>query len=210
MCVTSLFFEWAYLDLFSSMHYKHILQIFHGSFHPVVERSWPLGELQEQLINSFQQLLCPLWGLHIITYVSCPLKSQKTQSTSKRPQRSHHLNISHANPKTNILSPALMSNPRLHNTGMALLTTNTSSVFPDCNSPQQGMAGRWTENRPLCLSFRLNPWLFSQTLKYLQVWDGQHGSEEVTSGHSASPFTGRTLISISPFTLLFHHSIRVR
>lgn len=113
-------------------------------------------------------------------------------------QRSHHLNISHENPKTNILSPALMSNPRLHNIGMALLTPNTSSVFPDCNSPQQGMAGRWTENRPLCLSFRLNPWLFSQTLKHLQVWDGQHGSEEVTSGHSASPFTGRTLTSISP------------
>lgn len=53
---------WAYLDLVSRMHYEHVLQVLHGSFHPVVERSRPLCKLQEQLINSLQELFCPLRG----------------------------------------------------------------------------------------------------------------------------------------------------
>lgn len=139
----------------------------------------------------------------------------------KRPIASHlqlslrsHLHISLTNPKTNILSPVFMTNPRVHNIGMALLTPNSSLVYPDCPSPQQGIVGcgRWTENRPLSLSFRLNPWRFSQTLGHLQVWNGQHGSEEVAGGLLASHFMGRTLsyFPCIPSTLAFHHPIRVR
>lgn len=59
-------YSYAYLDFFYSMHYEHVLQILHGSFHPVVERSWPLGKLQEQLINGLQELFRPLKGLQDI------------------------------------------------------------------------------------------------------------------------------------------------
>ena len=68
-------------------------------------------------------------------------------------------------------------------------------------------SGRWTENRPLSLSFRLNPWPFSRALTHLQVWNGQHGSEEVASGLSASPSMDGTLTSISPLSPLPFHFI---
>lgn len=53
------------------MHYEHVLQILHGSLHPVVERSQPLGKLYEQLINRLQQLLCTLRELQDITCLDC-------------------------------------------------------------------------------------------------------------------------------------------
>lgn len=67
-------------------------------------------------------------------------------------------------------------------------------------------SGIRTDNRPLSLSFRLNPWPFSQALTHLQVWNGQHGSEEVASGLWASHFLDRTLT----FSPQFYPSIWVR
>lgn len=117
------------------MHYEHVLQILHGSFHPVVERSRPLGKLQEQLINSFQQLLCPLRGLQdntYLLYIFLPITSNLQLSVRLYPEpRSHHLHISHTNPKTNIPSPVLITNPRVHNTDMALLTPYSGLVVPE-------------------------------------------------------------------------------
>lgn len=49
-----------HLSFFNGVDDEHVLQILHGSFHPVVERSRSLRKLQEQLINSLQQLLRPL------------------------------------------------------------------------------------------------------------------------------------------------------
>lgn len=104
-----------------------------------------------------------------------------------------------------------MANPGVHNIGMAL-TPNFGLVVhdrvPSPSPPQQGMvgSGRWTENRPLSLSFRLNPWPSSRGLTHLQVWNGQHGSEEVASGLSASHFQDRTPTSISPLSPSPSHS----
>lgn len=97
-----------------------------------------------------------------------------------------------------------MTNPRVHNIGMALLTPNSGLVIPDriipLSSQRMAGSGRLIENRPLSLSFRLNPWPFSTALTHLQVWNGQHGSEEMASGLSASRFLDRTLTSISPWS----------
>lgn len=46
-----------YLDLLNAVNNEHILQVLHGSVHPVVEWRRPLGELQVQLINCLPQLL---------------------------------------------------------------------------------------------------------------------------------------------------------
>lgn len=46
-----------YLNLFNAVDNKHILQVLHGSVHPVVEGRRPLGELQVQLVNGLPQLL---------------------------------------------------------------------------------------------------------------------------------------------------------
>lgn len=55
---------YTYLDLFNSVHYEHVLQVLHSSLHPVVERSRPLGKLQEQLIDGLQKFFRPLRRLH--------------------------------------------------------------------------------------------------------------------------------------------------
>ena len=49
-----------YLDLFDGVHDKHVLQVLHGSLHPVVKWSRSLRKLKEQLVYGIQQLLCPL------------------------------------------------------------------------------------------------------------------------------------------------------
>lgn len=49
-----------YLDLLNVVDDEHVLQVLHGSFHPVVERCCSLGVLQVKLIYGLQLLLCPL------------------------------------------------------------------------------------------------------------------------------------------------------
>lgn len=46
-----------YLDLLNAVYDEHVLQILHGSIHPVVKWCCSLSELQVQLINSFPQFL---------------------------------------------------------------------------------------------------------------------------------------------------------
>ncbi len=48
------------LDLLDAVHDEHVLQILHGSVHPVVEGRRPLGELQVQLINRLPQFFYTL------------------------------------------------------------------------------------------------------------------------------------------------------
>lgn len=49
--------RWLYLDLLNAVDNEHVLQVLHGSVHPVVEGRRPLGKLQVQLVNSLPQLL---------------------------------------------------------------------------------------------------------------------------------------------------------
>lgn len=42
------------------MDNEGVLKVLHGTLHPVVERRRPLGELQVQLVDGFQQLLSSL------------------------------------------------------------------------------------------------------------------------------------------------------
>lgn len=46
-----------YLDLLNAVDNEHVLQVLHGSVHPVVEGCRPLGKLQVQLVNSLPQFL---------------------------------------------------------------------------------------------------------------------------------------------------------
>lgn len=46
-----------YLNLLDAVDDEHVLQVLHGSVHPVVEGSSPLGKLQIQLIDGLPQLL---------------------------------------------------------------------------------------------------------------------------------------------------------
>lgn len=46
-----------YLNLLDAVDNEHVLQVLHGSVHPVVEGSSPLGKLQIQLIDGLPQLL---------------------------------------------------------------------------------------------------------------------------------------------------------
>ena len=46
-----------YLDLLDAVDDEHVLQVLHGSVHPVVERRCPLGKLQVQLVDGLPQLL---------------------------------------------------------------------------------------------------------------------------------------------------------
>lgn len=46
-----------YLDLLNAVDNEHVLQVFHGSIHPVVKGGCPLGELQVKLVNGLPQLL---------------------------------------------------------------------------------------------------------------------------------------------------------
>ena len=50
----------SYLDLLNIVNDEHVLQVLHGSLHPVVERRRSLGVLQVELIYRLQLLLCPL------------------------------------------------------------------------------------------------------------------------------------------------------
>lgn len=49
-----------YLDLLDVVNNEHVLQVLHGSLHPVVERRCSLGVLQVELIYRLQLLLCSL------------------------------------------------------------------------------------------------------------------------------------------------------
>ncbi len=49
-----------YLYFLNGVDDKSVLQVFHGSLHPVVKGRRPFGKLQVQLINRFQQFLSPL------------------------------------------------------------------------------------------------------------------------------------------------------
>ena len=48
------------LDLLDAVDNEHVLQVLHGSLHPVVEGRGSLGKLQVQLVDCFQQLLSSL------------------------------------------------------------------------------------------------------------------------------------------------------
>lgn len=48
---------WLYLDLFNAVDNEHVLQVLHGSVHPVVKGGRPLGKLQVQLVDGLPQLL---------------------------------------------------------------------------------------------------------------------------------------------------------
>lgn len=63
----------------------------------------------------------------------------------------------------------------------------------------------------LSLSFRLNPWRFSQALTLLQVCNVQLGSEEVADGPLASHSKGKThhCFSCVASTPPFHHPVQV-
>lgn len=63
----------------------------------------------------------------------------------------------------------------------------------------------------LSVSFRLNPWRFSQPLTHLQVCNVQLGSEEVADGPLASHSEGKTHLYFScvPSTPPFHHPVQV-
>lgn len=50
----------AHLDLLNGMYNEGILQVLHGSLHPVVEGCSSLGIFQVQLVDGLQQLLCSL------------------------------------------------------------------------------------------------------------------------------------------------------
>ena len=50
----------AHLDLLDGVHDEGVLKVLHGPLHPVVEGCSPLGVLQVQLVNRFQQFFCPL------------------------------------------------------------------------------------------------------------------------------------------------------
>lgn len=49
--------KWENLDLLNAVDNEHVLQVFHGSIHPVVEGCCPLSKLQVQLVNGLPQLL---------------------------------------------------------------------------------------------------------------------------------------------------------
>lgn len=92
---------------------------------------------------------------------------------SKEKSSSSHLTYKS---QKNIPSPVLMTNLRGHNIVMASLTPNSGFVVPDKIPPLPSLhtvgVGEWemTENRPLPLSFRLNPWPYSRGLTHSQVW----------------------------------------
>jgi len=46
-----------HLDLLDAVDDEHVLQVLHGSVHPVVEGRRPLGELQVKLVDGLPQLL---------------------------------------------------------------------------------------------------------------------------------------------------------
>lgn len=46
------------LDLLDGVDDEHVLQVFHGTLHPVVKGGCPLGIFQMQLVNGLQLLLC--------------------------------------------------------------------------------------------------------------------------------------------------------
>jgi hypothetical protein len=60
----------AHLDLLDGVYDEGVLQVFHGSLHPVVEGRSPLGVLQVQLVNGFQQFLCPLEAPSRVGYLT--------------------------------------------------------------------------------------------------------------------------------------------
>lgn len=52
----------SYLDLLYGVDNEHVLKVFHGTLHPVVERRCPLGVFQVQLVDGLQLFLCFLQG----------------------------------------------------------------------------------------------------------------------------------------------------
>jgi hypothetical protein len=46
------------LNLLDGVDDEHVLQVLHGTLHPVVEGRGPLGVLQVQLVDGLQLLLC--------------------------------------------------------------------------------------------------------------------------------------------------------
>lgn len=46
------------LNLLDGMDDKHVLEVLHGTLHPVVEGGCPLGVFQVQLVNGLQLFLC--------------------------------------------------------------------------------------------------------------------------------------------------------
>lgn len=80
------------------------------------------------------------WGDYKISHICCIFLNPKKPITSNLYCISalcYTLNlgvimfIAHKTPKTNIPSPVLMTNPRAHNIGMALLTPDSGLVVPD-------------------------------------------------------------------------------
>lgn len=54
-----------HLDLLYGVDDKHVLKVFHGALHPVVEGRGPLGVLQVELVDGFKLLLRFLGGRYI-------------------------------------------------------------------------------------------------------------------------------------------------
>lgn len=68
--------RWPYLDLLNAVDNEHVLQVLHGSVHPVVEGRRPLGKLQVQLVNGLPQLLHTLQnteGVNLHYRINVPL-----------------------------------------------------------------------------------------------------------------------------------------
>lgn len=101
----------------------------------------------------------------------------------------------------------------VHIIGMASLT-HTPLFLPMTITPAGRGRQRKEESQIKCslsLSFRLNPWRFSQPLTHLQVCNVQLGSEEVADGPLASHSKGKTHLYFScvPSTPPFHHPVQV-